>query len=398
MRGLFSMKNGDVVAALQPLGAVELRHAVGRRLVLGEGHDLAAVAHDEQRLVGVVSRMLGGVHRRGPYDDGSAQRSGPWAESGARGCRNRRIATIAKVVVVAVVVLIAAGNLLIVGASEWLRQTSGGAPTSMDGVSNLRVVDDHVWRGAAPTRDGYRSLADAGVETIVDLRAEEDVAVDTSLLHELGLRRVTIPVRDGQAPSAGDVERFLSVVAGADGLVFLHCGAGVGRTGAMAAAYLSATDQADGSESVLANLAIGPPSLEQLAFVADLDDAHVPRPNPAVVAVSRVLDAPRRLWASTQGRAPSPSPDDGVPYAVVVVLYVIVYRNSRPAKSPVVAPLLEVLEVGHGAARVAEEPVDARRRLALVVVVAGRAVGGADHADARGRVEELHPGVLAPPW
>src|SRR5947208_7484430 len=59
-----------------------------------------------------------------------------------------------------------------------------------------------------------------------------------------------------------------------------------------------------------------------------------------------------------------------------------------------VAPLLQVLEIGHCAAGIAEEPVDAAA-LALVVVVAGRAVEGSDGADPRRRVQQLHPLVLS---
>jgi hypothetical protein len=43
------------------------------------------------------------------------------------------------------------------------------------------------------------------------------------------------------------------------------------------------------------NLQVGPPSLEQIAFVARLTEGPR-RPPGVVVAVSRVLDAPRRLW------------------------------------------------------------------------------------------------------
>lgn len=74
-------------------------------------------------------------------------------------------------------------------------------------------------------------------------------------------------------------------------------GAGVGRTGAMAAGYLVRTGQATPSEALRRNLAVGPPSLEQVAFVADLDGHRVDRPPAPLVAVSRVLDAPRRLWS-----------------------------------------------------------------------------------------------------
>jgi hypothetical protein len=51
-----------------------------------------------------------------------------------------------------------------------------------------------------------------------------------------------------------------------------------------------------------ANLAVGPPSLEQLAFAASLDAGEpAKRPNVAIVAVSRTLDAPRRIWKAFEG-------------------------------------------------------------------------------------------------
>ena len=86
--------------------------------------------------------------------------------------------------------------------------------------------------------------------------------------------------------------------------MYVHCGAGVGRTGVMAAAYLVSSGQADGWSAMRKNLEIGPPSLEQLAFAASLDaddlstDGSLDRPGPLVVALSRTLDAPRRIWHS----------------------------------------------------------------------------------------------------
>ena len=70
-------------------------------------------------------------------------------------------------------------------------------------------------------------------------------------------------------------------------------------------------------------------------------------------------------------------------------------REVQAREVALLAPLVEVLEVGHGALRVAEEPVTAdAARMAFVVVVAGGAVGGADHAQAGRRQQQLHPGVL----
>ena len=80
------------------------------------------------------------------------------------------------------------------------------------------------------------------------------------------------------------------------GKVFVHCGAGVGRTGSMVASYLVATGKASPREALEKNLAVGPPSLEQVSYVARLD-GDFDRPNPGLVAVSRFLDAPRRIWS-----------------------------------------------------------------------------------------------------
>ncbi|HET9442383.1 MAG TPA: dual specificity protein phosphatase family protein [Acidimicrobiales bacterium] len=190
-------------------------------------------------------------------------------------------------------------NLVMVGVSALARR---GAPAAPDvvGVKNFAEVDDRLWRGAAPGRVGYRSLADHGVTTVIDLRAEDYIRVDEAELADLGITRIHLPLRDGQSPGPELVERFLAIVRDAPGRVFLHCGAGVGRTGTLAAAYLVSTGQASGSEAVRRNLQVGPPSLEQVAFSAQLDGRRVHRPATAVVAMSRVLDAPRRIWVNVR--------------------------------------------------------------------------------------------------
>jgi len=211
----------------------------------------------------------------------------------------RTIARGLQVAVLGFIVFLVLGNLAI--ATAWQIQ-SRRAPASfelpaIEGVKNLKAVDEHVWRGAAPSRSAYARLADAGVTTVVDLRAEENVNVDHERLATLGIRYVHLPIRDGQTPSAAQVDRFLGEVQRSDGVTFVHCGAGVGRTGAMAAAYLVATGEAAGVQAMSRNLAVGPPSLEQLVFAATLDDDGTgSRPAP-LVAASRVLDAPRRLWS-----------------------------------------------------------------------------------------------------
>lgn len=183
-------------------------------------------------------------------------------------------------------------NLVILGAHLTARITMGGAEAYV-GVEKFAAVDAHVWRGAAPSLEGYRRLAEDGVTTVVELRAEAPSTLEADVA-PFGLTVERIPIRDGQSATPAQIDRFASIVADAPGIVFVHCGAGVGRTGVMAGAHLSASGES-GSRAVAENLAMGTPSLEQLYAVASMDDGqrgHVPG---AITVASRIVDGPRRL-------------------------------------------------------------------------------------------------------
>lgn len=194
-------------------------------------------------------------------------------------------------------IFLLAGNLVILGLHGIARADIGvHRVEGVDGIDKLRHVDDNVWAGANPSRAGYVELAAAGVTTVVDLRAEKHAHEDDAFIRSLGMDVVHIPIRDGQTPSDAEVERFTAVVAGAPGTVFLHCGAGVGRTGSMASAYLVHTGQASARDVLARSLAVGPPSLEQIVYIGALEGGD--RPPKLIVGVSRVLDAPRRIWSN----------------------------------------------------------------------------------------------------
>jgi len=196
---------------------------------------------------------------------------------------------------VGLLLFLVVGNLIIFGAFKWMAATDANySLPPLPGIKNLTAVDGKLWRGSAPTEEGYAALARKDVKVIVDLRAE-DLKVDRAGIKELGMRLVRIPMRDGQAPTDGQVQRFLSVMNNANGRVYVHCGAGVGRTGTMSAAYLVLTGRASSFEAVQRNLAVGPPSLEQIAFAAGLDEGEEAHDVTPLTIVSRVLDAPRRL-------------------------------------------------------------------------------------------------------
>lgn len=194
--------------------------------------------------------------------------------------------------------VLVAGNLTILAAFGATRLSEPEPELAIEGIHNVRMVDAKLWRGDAPSAEGYRGLAEREVTTVVDLRAERDLDVPTDLLDEVGIEWVHIPIRDGQTPAAGQAARFVDVVREADGLVYVHCGAGVGRAGAMAATYLVEEGETSSWEALGRNLAVGPPSFEQIVYAASLQDDHQPeQPSAWVEGVSRVFDGPRRIWS-----------------------------------------------------------------------------------------------------
>ncbi len=204
----------------------------------------------------------------------------------------RRHRTLLKVVAVLALTLLV-GNLGLLSVTVAARILVDQPPVpALDGVASLRRVDQKVLRGGNPTAVGYANLQKAGVTTVVDLRAETNAHEDDDYIRSLGMEVVHLPIRDGQTPSDEQQAAFMEIVDRAPGLVFLHCGAGVGRTGVMAARYLVQTDQASSATALGRNLEVGPPSIEQDFYSLGIDLGPL---HPLVVAVSRYMDAPRRI-------------------------------------------------------------------------------------------------------
>jgi protein tyrosine/serine phosphatase len=115
----------------------------------------------------------------------------------------------------------------------------------LPGLANVAEVASGVYRGAQPKgREGWSSLKNLGVKTIVSLRSlhtEKEEAIAA------GLEPIAIPLvadaRGSRPPTREDVKKFLSIVRDpAKQPVYFHCAFGEDRTGTMCAVYRMEVD------------------------------------------------------------------------------------------------------------------------------------------------------------
>jgi protein-tyrosine phosphatase len=101
------------------------------------------------------------------------------------------------------------------------------------GVPNFGKLNADIWRSGQPTRAGYQLLAQEGLKTVVNLRAE--FPQDKDLIPQ-GVRYVYIPIKDEKSPTDEQAKEFLAVAENpANWPLLVHCHGGEGRAGVMAA-------------------------------------------------------------------------------------------------------------------------------------------------------------------
>lgn len=105
-------------------------------------------------------------------------------------------------------------------------------------VANFDVVGECVMRGAKPTQEGADWLVARGVRTVIDLTNGEGDAPWAPVAWK-NVAHVHIPVPDYTAPS---YDQLKTIAAGLDAATpeaptFIHCKAGIGRTGVAVACW-----------------------------------------------------------------------------------------------------------------------------------------------------------------
>src|SRR5215472_2037649 len=78
------------------------------------------------------------------------------------------------------------------------------------GVGNFHKVNEHIYRGAQPSTEGFQSLAKLGVKVVIDLReADGRGAAEKKTVEAAGMRYVNIPMFGMHTPDNGDVAKVL---------------------------------------------------------------------------------------------------------------------------------------------------------------------------------------------
>lgn len=98
-------------------------------------------------------------------------------------------------------------------------------------------MDERFFRGAQPTVEDFQALKDIGITTIINLRNDpEDYEKET--VEKLGMKYIFIPMSGWRSPKDAQLQEFMSVVNNPEtGKFYVHCKAGIHRTGVVGAIY-----------------------------------------------------------------------------------------------------------------------------------------------------------------
>jgi protein tyrosine phosphatase (PTP) superfamily phosphohydrolase (DUF442 family) len=152
---------------------------------------------------------------------------------------------------------------------------------AVSGVANACQILPNVISGGQPTAEQLRALKAAGGDIVLDLRdpMEPRPVDEASLVRELGMEYVNVPVRAGSLDDA-TLERILAVLRQAgDRTVFFHCGSG-SRVGGALIPYFILDQGMEEQDAVDQAMRVGLRSAEYLEWGLDYARRNQGHPQP----------------------------------------------------------------------------------------------------------------------
>lgn len=110
----------------------------------------------------------------------------------------------------------------------------------LPGLSNVGRVAPGIYRGAQPKPEGYPTLKQIGIKTVINLRNHHS---EKEAVEKAGMISIEVPINIWKNPDPEKIGKVVALLADpANHPVFLHCAHGEDRTGAVVAVYRMQVD------------------------------------------------------------------------------------------------------------------------------------------------------------
>jgi protein tyrosine/serine phosphatase len=105
----------------------------------------------------------------------------------------------------------------------------------LTGLSNVGRVSPAIFRGAQPLPEGYKTLKEMGIKTVINLRSQHS---EKDVVEAAGMQSIEFPMDIFRSVDIEKVNNIInSMIDPANQPVYVHCKLGEDRTGVVIAAY-----------------------------------------------------------------------------------------------------------------------------------------------------------------
>jgi protein tyrosine/serine phosphatase len=162
---------------------------------------------------------------------------------------------------------------------------AGNMIASERGLPHFEKVDEHVYRGCQPDDEGFATLHELGVKTVIDMRGGWiHMPREKRLVNEAGLRYIEERFSGFFEPHDAQVAKLLVAMEDpASTPVLVHCRRGADRVGLLIACYRIAHDHWTNEQALAEACRYGLSPLEVLmrSYIRHFDPARLKLAAPA---------------------------------------------------------------------------------------------------------------------